>query len=160
MLNTELLDRLYAGLSKEQQKKLTTLLFKKSKQTMNYFKRSKNISMSKLEILADFFHMKLDDFRIADSFSSNNVHAKCPQKVNFSHHNDSLTESQALQKELQMVKATLNAKDESLRRADETIRRADEALRRTDAIIQSKDEVIKVMSVMIEDLRAQIRSKQ
>ena len=34
MLNTELLDNLYAGLTKEQQQNLITLLFKNSKQTI------------------------------------------------------------------------------------------------------------------------------
>ena len=38
MLNTELIENLYAGLSKEQQQELLTLLFKRSKQTLSYFK--------------------------------------------------------------------------------------------------------------------------
>ena len=46
MLNTELVDTLYAGLPKERQQELITLLFKNSKQTMNYFKRTKDISLS------------------------------------------------------------------------------------------------------------------
>jgi len=56
MLNTELVDRMYAELPKERQQELITLLFKNSKQTMNYFKRTKDISLSKLEILADLSH--------------------------------------------------------------------------------------------------------
>ena len=48
MLNTELVDRMYAELPKERQQELITLLFKNSKQTMNYFKRTKDISLSKL----------------------------------------------------------------------------------------------------------------
>ena len=73
MLNTELVDSLYASLTSSQQKTLTTMLFKKSKQTMSYFKRTKDISLSKLEILADFFHMPLDYFRVGSSFRCNNV---------------------------------------------------------------------------------------
>ena len=47
MLNLEMIDTLYASLSKEQQQSLIGLLFKKSKQTMNYFHRTKDISLSK-----------------------------------------------------------------------------------------------------------------
>lgn len=46
---------------------------KKSRQTMAYFKRSKDISLSMLEILADFYHMTLDYFRANGSFKANNV---------------------------------------------------------------------------------------
>lgn len=54
MLNTELIENLYAGLSKEQQQELLTLLFKRSKQTLSYFKRTKDITLSKLEIFGRF----------------------------------------------------------------------------------------------------------
>ena len=57
MLNLDLIDNLYAGLAKEQQQELISLLFKKSKQTMSYFRRTKDISLSELEILAGFFRM-------------------------------------------------------------------------------------------------------
>ena len=46
MLNTEFVDNLYASLPKERQQQLITMLFKNSKQTMNYFKRTKDISLS------------------------------------------------------------------------------------------------------------------
>ena len=159
MLNTELLDNLYAGLTKEQQQNLITLLFKNSKQTMNYFKRTKDVGLSKLETLSDFFHMPIDYFRKGNSFSSNNVSGNNNYVGNVSLSNNLLIENQSLRKELQSVNATLAAKDESLSRADETIRKSEEALRRTDTIIQSKDQIIKMMSETIEDLRAQLRSK-
>lgn len=73
MLNIDLVDNLYASLSKEQQQNLCSLLFKNSKQTMNYFRRTKDISLSKLETLANFFHMPLDYFRLGNSFATNNV---------------------------------------------------------------------------------------
>lgn len=50
MLNLDLTDDLYKGLTKEQQQELISLLFKKSKQAMNYFRRTKDISLSKLEV--------------------------------------------------------------------------------------------------------------
>lgn len=73
MLNIDLIDNLYAGLTKEQQQSLCELLFKKSKQNMNYFRRTKDISLSKSETLADFFHMPLDYLREGSSFRANNV---------------------------------------------------------------------------------------
>ena len=60
MLNLDLIDNLYAGLTKEQQRELISLLFKKSKQTMSYFRRTKDISLCKLEGLGDLFQMPLD----------------------------------------------------------------------------------------------------
>ena len=54
MLNLEMIDNLYASLSKEQQQALIAQLFKKSKQTMSYFHRTKDISLSKLETLSEY----------------------------------------------------------------------------------------------------------
>ena len=84
MLNTELIENLYAGLSKEQQQELLTLLFKRSKQTLSYFKRTKDITLSKLEVLADFFHMPLDYFRVGNTFKGNNVSGNNNQVGNVS----------------------------------------------------------------------------
>ena len=145
MLNTELLDNLYAGLTKEQQQNLITLLFKNSKQTMNYFKRTKDVGLSKLETLSDFFHMPIDYFRLGNSFSSNNVSGNNNYVGNVSLSNNLLIENLSLRKELESVKATMEAKDDNLRRAD--------------ALIQSKDEIIKVMGGVIEDLRKQLALK-
>ena len=40
---------------------------------MSYFRRTKDISLSKLEVLADFFHMPLDYFRKGGTFKTTNV---------------------------------------------------------------------------------------
>ncbi len=146
MLNTELLDNLYAGLTKEQQQNLITLLFKNSKQTMNYFKRTKDVGLSKLETLSSFFHMPIDYFILGNSFTSNNVSGNNNYVGNVSLSNNLLIENQSLRKELENAKATMEAKDENLRRAD--------------AVIQSKDDVIRVMSGTIDDLRKQLASKE
>ena len=144
MLNTDLVDSLYSTLTKEQQKKLVSLLFKNSKQTMNYFKRTKDTSMSKLEILADFFHLPLDSFRVGKEPASNNS-SNYNYGGNISFSNKLLIENQSLRKELESVKATLEAKDETIRT--------------TYAVIKSKDEVIKIMSSLIEALKKQVSSK-
>ena len=138
MLNIDLVDNLYAGLSKEQQQNLCSLLFKNSKQTMNYFRRTKDISMSKLEILADFFHMPLDYFRTGSSFVANNVNGNNNYVGNVSLSNNLLIENDSLRKEVESLKETLKAKDEALK---------------------AKDEVIQTKIDYIETLKAQNSSK-
>ena len=138
MLNIDLVDNLYAGLSKEQQQNLCSLLFKNSKQTMNYFRRTKDISMSKLEILADFFHMPLDYFRMGSSFAANNVNGNNNYVGNVSLSNNLLIENDSLRKEVESLKETLKAKDETLK---------------------AKDEVIQTKIDYIETLKAQNSSK-
>lgn len=104
MLNLDLVDALYDGLSKAQQQDLIGQLFKRSKQTMNYFHRTKDISMSKLEILADFFHMSMDSLRIGGSANStfvpgNHNNVSC----NFVN-SDVMLEKQSLEKENEALK--------------------------------------------------------
>ena len=129
MLNIDLVDNLYASLSKEQQQNLCSLLFKNSKQTMNYFRRTKDISLSKLETLADFFHMPLDYFRLGNSFATNNVNGNNNYIGNVSLSNNLLVES---------LKETLKAKDEALK---------------------AKDDLIQAKTDYIEALKAQSPSK-
>ena len=138
MLNIDLVDNLYASLSKEQQQSLCSLLFKNSKQTMNYFRRTKDISLSKLEILADFFHMPLDYFRLGNSFAANNVNGNNNYIGNVSLSNNLLIENDSLRKEVESLKETLKAKDEALK---------------------AKDDVIQTKSDYIETLKAQTSSK-
>lgn len=137
MLNIDLVDNLYASLSKEQQQNLCSLLFKNSKQTMNYFRRTKDISLSKLETLADFFHMPLDYFRLGNSFATNNVNGN-NYIGNVSLSNNLLIENDSLRKEVESLKETLKAKDEALK---------------------AKDEVIQTKCDYIETLKAQNSSK-
>lgn len=120
MLNIDLVDNLYASLSKEQPQNLCSLLFKNSKQTMNYFRRTKDISLSKLETLADFFHMPLDYFRLGNSFATNNVNGN-NNIGNVSLSNNLLIENDSLRKEVESLKETLKAKDEALKAKDDLI---------------------------------------
>ncbi len=143
MLNIELVDSLYAGLPKEQQQKLITLLFKNSKQSMSYFKRTKDISLSKLETLADFFNMPLDDFRVARVSPVNHVGGN-NMLCGTSFSKKLLMDCQLLKNELESLKNTLKAKEEILMAKDETIK--------------AKSEMIEVKNDIIEGLRAQIAS--
>ena len=121
MLNLDLIDNLYAGLTKEQQQELIGLLFKKSKQTMSYFRRTKDISLSKLETLADFFHMPLDYFRVGSTFRANNVAGNNNNVGNVSVNTNLMIENESLRREISGLKETLKAKDETLNTKNDLI---------------------------------------
>lgn len=63
MLNIELIESLYKGLTKEKKHELRDKLFGGSNQSLTYFRKNKDTSMSKLETLADFFSLPLDGLR-------------------------------------------------------------------------------------------------
>lgn len=119
MLNIELVYNLYESLTPDKKEQLRQQLFKKSRQTMAYFRRSKDISLSKLEIIADFFHMPLDYFRLDSSFDSNSVNNsnfldKSSMGANLIMENDSLRDQIAgLKREMETLKSNLNAKEET-----------------------------------------------
>lgn len=121
MLNLDLVDNLYAGLTKEQQQELIGLLFKKSKQTMSYFRRTKDISLSKLEVLADFFHMPLDCFRVGSSFRANNVSGNNNNVGNISVNTNLMIENESLRREISGLRETLKAKEETLNTKNDLI---------------------------------------
>jgi len=100
MLNVQLVDSLYSSLPRERQQELIGLLFKRSKQTMNYFHRTKDITLSKLETLADFFHMPLDYFRADSSFQTNNVNGNNNYVGNVTTGTNLLIENQSLRDKL------------------------------------------------------------
>lgn len=121
MLNLDLIDNLYAGLTKEQQQNLISLLFKKSKQTMSYFRRTKDISLSKLEVLADFFHVPLDYFRVESSFKANNVSGNNNYVGNISVNTNLMMENESLRKQLGALQDVVKAKDDTLAAKDALI---------------------------------------
>ena len=115
MLNLDLIDALYAGLPKTKQQELISLLFKRSKQTMNYFHRTKDISLSKFETLADYFHMSLDSLRVGGS--ANNTYVPGDNNTvscNFVN-SDVYNQKIALEKEVAGLKETIKAKDEAIK---------------------------------------------
>lgn len=111
MLNIELVDRLYAQLPREQQQQLIARLFKQSKQTMAYFRRTKDISLSKMETLADFFNIPLDALRQGSTTPP--LHAERDNKF--------LMENEQLRKEIEHLQALLRSKDETIEAKNETI---------------------------------------
>lgn len=82
MLNIDFIESLYKGLSKEKKHELKDKLFGGSNQSLTYFRKNKDTSMSKLEILADFFSLPLDGLRADSDYVYDNrikriVDAKC-----------------------------------------------------------------------------------
>lgn len=117
MLNVELLDELYKNEPKERQQELLRLLFKKSRQTMNYFKRTQDIGMAKLEILSDFFEMPMDCFRLGKENAHQRTvvkNSRYIQMYNVFHGGALLNEYEGLQKDLAHA-------DEKLEDAKKTI---------------------------------------
>ena len=121
MLNIDLIDNLYNTLPKEEQQKLIMLLFKRSKQTMNYFRRTKDISLSKLEILADYFHKPLDYFRAESNEGCTN---SGNDLLNSSviNHTDILLENKYLRKINERLEEAIKDKEEIIKISRKYIR--------------------------------------
>ena len=121
MLNLELLNSLYDSLPAEQQKALCAQLFKKSKQTMAYFSRTKDISLSKLEVIADFFHLPLDHFRKNSAFKTNVVTGNGNLVGNININNNLIMENEMLKGKIADLMKTISAKDETIAAKNETL---------------------------------------
>lgn len=121
MLNLELLNNLYNGLPDEQKKQLITLLFKRSKQTMAYFARTKDVSLSKLEIIADFFHMPLDYFRKGSTMASTNVAGNGNTVGNVNINSNLVMENDMLKGKIANLEAMVEAKNETINAKNEVI---------------------------------------
>jgi hypothetical protein len=120
MLNQELIERLYQELPPKRQKELCVLLFKKSKQTMAYFQRN-NITLEKLETLADFYGMPLDYFRLESKSKANNVVGNSNYVGNVSYGDSLIKENESLRKEIENLKAMIEAKNETIMAKNEVI---------------------------------------
>lgn len=72
MLNVDFIESLYKGLTKEKKHELKGKLFGGSNQSLSYFRKNRDTSMSKLEILADFFNLPLDALRTDSDYVYDN----------------------------------------------------------------------------------------
>jgi hypothetical protein len=142
MLNLDLVDALYDGLSKAQQQDLIGQLFKRSKQTMNYFHRTKDISMSKLEILADFFHMSMDSLRIGGSANSTYVPGNHNTvSCNFVNSDEKL-KNVSLEKEIDNMAERLKESQERIKDLQGRIEDLQERVKDKESIIQMQTDMI------------------
>ena len=121
MLNVDLIESLYNSLPNGRQKALLSMLFNRSDQTMEYFRKRKDISFSKLEILADFFHKPLEYFRQDSSFiaDDSNYGNNYVGNIYINSNPDLMAENEMLRKKVSSLETAIDEKDKAIKELDE-----------------------------------------
>ena len=121
MLNVDLIESLYNSLPSSRQKALLSMLFNKSDQTMEYFRKRKDISFSKLEILADFFNKPLEYFRQDSSFivDDSNYGNNCVGNIYINSDTNLMAENEMLRKKVSSLETAIDEKDKAIKELDE-----------------------------------------
>ena len=121
MLNVDLIDSLYNSLPSSRQKVLLSMLFNRSDQTMEYFRKRKDISFSKLEILADFFHKPLEYFRQDSSFMADdrNYGNNYVGNIYINSDADLMAENEMLRNKVSSLETAIDEKDKAIKELDE-----------------------------------------
>ena len=121
MLNVDLIESLYNSLPSSRQKALLSMLFNRSDQTMEYFRKKKDISFSKLEILADFFHKPLEYFRQDSSFIADDSYYGNNYVGNIYINSDTnlMAENEMLRKKVSSLETAIDEKDKAIKELDE-----------------------------------------
>ena len=120
MLNVDLIESLYNSLPSSRQKALLTMLFNRSDQTMEYFRKRKDISFSKLEILADFFHKPLGYFRQDSNFMADDSYYGNNYVGNVYINSDTnlMAENEMLRKKVSSLETAIDEKDKAIKELD------------------------------------------
>jgi hypothetical protein len=97
------------------------MLFNKSDQTMEYFRKRKDISFSKLEILADFFNKPLEYFRQDSSFIADDRNYGNNYVGNIYINSDTnlMAENEMLRKKVSSLETAIDEKDKAIKELDE-----------------------------------------
>lgn len=121
MLNVDLIESLYNSLPSSRQKALLSMLFNRSDQTMEYFRKRKDISFSKLEILADFFHKPLEYFRQDSSFMADdrNYGNNYVGNIYINSDADLMAENEMLRNKVSSLETAIDEKDKAIKELDE-----------------------------------------
>ena len=121
MLNVDLIESLYNSLPSSRQKALLFMLFNRSDQTMEYFRKRKDISFSKLEILADFFHKPLEYFRQDSNFMADdsNYGNNYVGNVYINSDTNLMAENEMLRKKVSSLETAIDEKDKAIKELDE-----------------------------------------
>ena len=121
MLNVDLIESLYNSLPSSRQKVLLTMLFSRSDQTMEYFRKKKGISFSKLEILADFFNKPLEYFRQDSSFIADDSYYgnNYVGNIYINSDTDLMAENEMLRKKVSSLETAIDEKDKAIKELDE-----------------------------------------
>ena len=98
------------------------MLFNRSDQTMEYFRGKKDISFSKLEILADFFHKPLEYFRQDSCFMADdsNYGNNYVGNVYINSDTNLMAENEMLRNKVSSLKTAIDEKDKAIKELDET----------------------------------------
>lgn len=80
MLNHDLIDSLYKALPLAKRKELTHELFGEGRQSMAYFRRNRDVRLSKVEILSRYFDVPLDSLVVESKFVYDPVSLKIARK--------------------------------------------------------------------------------
>ena len=120
MLNVDLIESLYNSLPSSRQKALLSMLFNRSDQTMEYFRKRKDISFSKLEILADFFHKPLEYFRQDSNFMADDSYYGNNYVGNVYINSDTnlMAENEMLRKKVSSLETAIDEKDKAIKELD------------------------------------------
>lgn len=120
MLNVDLIESLYNSLPSSRQKALLTMLFNRSDQTMEYFRKRKDISFSKLEILADFFNKPLEYFRQDSNFMADDSYYGNNYVGNVYINSDTnlMAENEMLRKKVSSLETAIDEKDKAIKELD------------------------------------------
>ena len=121
MLNVDLIESLYNSLPNSRQKALLSMLFNRSDQTMEYFRKRKDISFSKLEILADFFNKPLEYFRQDSSFIADdrNYGNNYVGNIYINSDTDLMAENEMLRNKVSSLETAIDEKDKAIKELDE-----------------------------------------
>ena len=121
MLNVDLIDSLYNSLPSSRQKALLSMLFNRSDQTMEYFRKRKDISFSKLEILADFFNKPLEYFRQDSSFIADDRNYGNNYVGNIYINSDTnlMAENEMLRNKVSSLETAIDENDKAIKELDE-----------------------------------------
>ena len=150
MLNADFIEEQIKNLPKEKQQDLMKMLFKKSRQTVAYFHRINDITLSKLEILADYLGLPLDAFRMNPKATVGNFYGS--QNCGNSYYNTNLAQQiEALNKEVEFLKKEVAQKEGAIVDKQNLIKSKEET-------ITSKEETIGVMRIQIDALKTQVDS--
>ena len=125
MLNHDLLDRLYKKLPKDKRKELLHALFGEGRQSMAYFRRNNDTSLSKVETLSRYFNVPIDALMNGSDYDPDKPAsavsasvAECTEyyleKIHYLEEIASLKEDkiQLLQEKVEMLQAQLKSGEE------------------------------------------------
>lgn len=80
MLNHDLIDSLYKALPLAKRKELTHELFGEGRQSMAYFRRNRDVRLSKVEILSRYFDVPVDSLVAGSKFAYDPVSSRIVRK--------------------------------------------------------------------------------